>query len=268
MRATASDKFVKGNDRTGTARGGGPAVILVQPQLGENIGTAARAMLNCGLTELRLVKPRDGWPNDRAIAAASGADAVVEAARVFGSTAEAVTDLHRVYAASARPRDMIQRVLTPRSAAMEMRARDAAGERIGVLFGREKAGLNNDDMALADCVIEARLNPAYRSLNLAQAVLLVAYEWYEAGQTGTTGTRVTQGAGGPASKADLMGLFGHLERELDRCGFLRVAEKRPSMVRNIRNIFQRAGLMKQEVRTLRGIITCLSTRQHRGNEDR
>ncbi|MDJ0950330.1 MAG: RNA methyltransferase [Alphaproteobacteria bacterium] len=253
---------MSGTDKTQEPVTGGPAIVLVQPQLGQNIGTAARAMWNCGLTDLRLVRPREGWPNDWAVKAASGADIVIEAARVFDSTADAIADLTQVYAATARRRDMIQEILTPRAAAAQMRAQSAAGARIGVLFGPERAGLTNDDMALADRIIEAPLNPAYKSLNLAQAVLLVAYEWYQAGAA-TPDRQVVQGVTGPASKADLMGLFEHLEGELDACGFLRVREKRPSMVRNIRNIFQRAGLMEQEVKTLRGIITCLTTRRHR-----
>lgn len=246
-----------GTDKTQDAVAGGPAIILVRPQLGQNIGAAARAMWNCGLVDLRLVGPREGWPNEWAVKAASGADAVIEAARTFETVADAIADLVHVYAASARPRDMIQTVMTPRAAAREMRERAPTGAGIGVLFGPERAGLTNDDMALADRVIEAPLNPAYRSLNLAQAVLLVAYEWFQEGAD-APGLRVAQGATGPASKADLMGLFQHLEGELDACGFLRVAEKRPSMVRNIRNIFQRAGLMEQEVKTLRGIISCLT----------
>ncbi len=252
---------VAGTDKTKQPVAGGPAVILVNPQLGQNIGTAARAMWNCGLTDLRLVAPREGWPNDWAVKAASGADRVIDDARVFATTAEAIADLNHVYAASARPRDMIQEVLTPRAAAREMRRQVEEGGRLGVLFGPERSGLTNDDMVLAGRMIAAPLNPAYSSLNLAQAVLLMAYEWYQEGSE-TPERQVVEGATGPASKADMMGLFEHLETELDACGFLRVPEKRPSMVRNIRTVFQRAGLMEQEVRMLRGIITCLT--QHKG----
>src|SRR2546429_5159990 len=159
---------------------GGPAIILVQPQLGENIGTAARAMLNCGLDDLRLVRPRDGWPSDRAVAAASGADRVLDKARLFPSVDAAIGDLAHVYAATARDRYMVKRELTPRRAAEEMRGFLAAGEACGVLFGPERTGLVNDQVALADTVVTVPLNPAFSSLNLAQAVLIVGHEWFTA----------------------------------------------------------------------------------------
>ena len=158
----------------------GPAIILVDPQLGENIGMVARAMLNCGLSELRLVRPRDGWPNPAAQSAASGADRVLDAARHFPTTLEAVADLHLVYAATARPRDMVKPVVVPQRAAAEIRAAADRGCAAGVLFGPERAGLVNDDVALADAVLEVPLSPAFASLNLAQAVLLLGYEWYQA----------------------------------------------------------------------------------------
>jgi tRNA/rRNA methyltransferase len=231
----------------------GPAVILVEPQLGENIGTAARAMLNCGLQELRLVRPRDGWPNAKAVTAASGADAVIENARLFDSAAAAVADLNRVYAATARHRGMIKPVVTPRQAAAEMRAAAARGDKVGVLFGPERTGLVNDDIPLADTVLQVPLNPGFSSLNLAQAVLIVAYEWYEAGAEAPPRELITNETR-PATKAELLNFFAHLEQELDDCGFLRHADKRPSMVRNIRNMFQRAELTEQEIRTLHGMI--------------
>jgi tRNA/rRNA methyltransferase len=230
-----------------------PVIILVEPQLGENIGTAARAMMNCGLGELRLVRPRDGWPNPKAVAAASGADDVVENARLFDSTAAAIADLHRVYGTTARHRGMIKPVVTPRQGAIEMRAADARGERVGVLFGPERTGLVNDDIPLADTVLQVPLNPAYSSLNLAQAVLIVGYEWFQAGVDVPARELVTNETR-PATKAELLNFFAHLEKELDDCGFLRHADKRPVMVRNIRNMFQRADLTEQELRTLHGII--------------
>src|SRR5437764_14492279 len=159
---------------------GGPAVILVEPQLGENIGTAARAMANCGLDDLRLVRPRDGWPSDKAIAAASGADAVLEKARLYPSIAAAIADLNHVYASTARDRYMVKRELTPRRAAEEMHEFMARDEPCGILFGPERTGLINDDIPLADTVITVPLNPAFSSLNLAQAVLIVGYEWFTA----------------------------------------------------------------------------------------
>jgi len=231
----------------------GPVVILVEPQLGENIGTAARAMLNCGLEALRLVRPRDGWPNAKAVTAASGADAVIENARLFESTVAAVADLTRVYATTARHRGMIKPVVTPRQAAAEMRAAAARGERVGILFGPERTGLVNDDIPLADAVLQVPLNPGFSSLNLAQAVLIVAYEWFAAGTSAPARELVTNETR-PATKAELLNFFAHLEQELDDCGFLRHTDKRPSMVRNIRNLFQRAELTEQEIRTLHGII--------------
>jgi tRNA/rRNA methyltransferase len=241
---------------------GGPTVVLVDPQLGQNVGTAARAMLNCGLTELRLVRPRDGWPNQEAERAASGADTVLRRARVFETPADAVADLVHLYAASARPRDMVKPVVTPRRAATEMRGFMAAGEPCGVLFGPERSGLVNDDMALADSVIQVPLNPAFASLNLAQAVLIVGYEWYQAGDA-TPERVLTRGGGRPATQDELANFLGRLERELDACGFLHVPEMRPTMVRSIRNIFQRTGLMEHEVKTLHGILTGLTTGRDR-----
>ena len=243
-------------DATSGDPGPTPAIVLVDPQLGENIGMVARAMLNCGLDDLRLVRPRDGWPNDKAVAAAAGADAVLDQARLFATTADAITDLNKVYAATARQRGMVTKVVTPRRAALEMRSLVAEGGRPGVLLGPEAMGLNNDDVALADAILMAPLNPAFMSLNLAMATLMIAYEWFQAGDE-TAESTLNLNGGLPAGKKELQGLFEHLERELDACGFLFVAEKRPVMVRNIRNMLQRAELTEQEVRTLRGVIAGL-----------
>ena len=256
-----------GTDRSRTGIGGGaatmpPVVILVRPQMGENIGAAARAMLNCGLTELRLVQPRDGWPNEKARASASGADAVVDAAVVFDDLGAAVSDLQRVYATTARGRDAQQRVMTAREAAPEMHSAMGQGQRCGVIFGPERTGLTNEDLAFADTVITVPLNPAYASLNLAQAVLLVAYEWSQLVFQPAAPEIVDDGRR-PATKADMLKLFEHLERELDDSGFLRVVEKRPSMVRNIRTTLQRAQLTRQEVATLHGMIRELSNKRKR-----
>ncbi len=243
----------------------GPAIVLVEPQMGENIGMAARAMLNAGLGDLRIVRPRDGWPNPKAHNAASGADAVIESALVFNTTEAATADLVHLYAATARPRDMIKPVLTPRIGAGEMRKAVAAGEKVGVLFGGERAGLDNDDVALADTVLQAPLNPAFSSLNLGHAVLIVTYEWYQAFDA-TPPAQLPEGRTQPATKSELMTFFERLESALDACGFFHVVEKRSIMVRNIRNIFQRANLMEQEVRTLHGIVSCLTRAQQ--NEPR
>jgi len=255
-----------GTDRSraaASAAGPGPAVILVAPQLGENIGAAARAMLNFGLTDLRLVAPRDGWPSAAARASASGADSVIDAARVFPDTQSAVADCNRLFATTARPRYMVKPVMTPREAAPAMRAAVAAGRRVGVMFGGERAGLDNDDVARADTVVTAPLNPGFASLNLAQAVLLVAAEWWQA-------VPPPDDAGGDADrppeapKALLFNLFEHLERELDAAAFFRVPEKRGSMVRTIRNLIARAAPTEAEVGLLHGIVTALSGRRKDG----
>ena len=156
---------------------GAPAVVLVRTQLGENIGAAARAMLNCGLSDLRLVQPRDGWPNVKALGAASGADAVMSGTRVFASVEEAVADLNLVHATTARPRELLKPELAPRAAVEALRDAGRRGARLGLLFGPEKAGLKNEELVLADAIVRIPLNPAFASLNLAQAVLIMAYEW-------------------------------------------------------------------------------------------
>jgi tRNA/rRNA methyltransferase len=243
-----------GTDSSRKAVTGGPAVVLVNPQLGENIGTSARAMFNCGLTDLRLVEPRDGWPSEKAQRAASGADPVLEAARVYPSIGEAVAELRHVYATTARDRGMVKRILTPREAALEMRQRIAEGEPCGVLFGPERMGLLTDDVSLADTIIAVPLNPRFSSLNLAQAVLIVGYEWYQSGDS-TPPAELPMGKTAPATKKELYAFFEHLEEALDASGFLRNVEARPSMVRNLRNMFERAELTEQEIRTLHGVLT-------------
>jgi tRNA/rRNA methyltransferase len=244
-----------------------PAVILVEPQLGENIGMAARAMLNCGLTDLRLVNPRDGWPSEDALAASSGAVQVIEDARVFDTTPDAVADLNLVFATTARRRDMTTRVVTPRQAAAEIHAflggqEKDGGNRAGILFGREAKGLKNDDVTQADAIVMVPVNPAFSSLNLAQAVFAIGHEWYLAaiGEQAEPGLAMPKDTR-PADKAELNGMIQHLAGELDGAGFFHVAEKRPGMVRNLRNMFQRAALTEQEVRTLRGVITSLSRKR-------
>jgi tRNA/rRNA methyltransferase len=246
-----------------------PAVILVNPQLGENIGFAARAMANFGLTDLRLVAPRDGWPNDKAHAAAAGAAFVVEQATVYDSVEQAIGELNFVLATTARPREMVKAVLSPESAGRELRRRRDRGERSGVLFGPERSGLDNDTIALADAILTAPVSPGFASLSLPQAVLLFGYEWLKADSASPPLGRATAFDGPaaegiafpdtrPATRAELLGLFEHLEGELDRTGFLHPPEKRPSMVRAIRNMFHRMGASEQDVRTWRGIVAALS----------
>src|ERR1700744_4934457 len=242
-----------------------PSIILVRPQLSENIGTAARAMMNCALTDMRLVGPRENWLSERAIAAASGAEKILENARMFERTEGAIADLQKVYATTGRNRFMVKPVVTPRQAALEIRTHHTTGIKTAVMFGPERTGLENDDVALADIVITVLLNPEHFSLNLAQCVLLIGYEWYQAGDP-VEPVAMTKGAAPPATKEDLIGFFRHLEAELDACGFYRVTEKRPGMVRNIRNMFERAELTLQEVRTLHGIVHELVTYRRKKGE--
>ena len=249
-----------------------PAVILVNPQLGENIGTAARAMANFALSELHIVEPRDGWPNDRALSASAGADTIIERARVHETCMTAIEPFQRVYATTARPRGMTKQVMTPEEAAADMHIRAARGERIAILFGRERWGLNNEEVSLADVIITAPVDPQFASINIAQAVLLVGYEWYKpiaaslglgTGQLAAirrSGLRV-RGEDGLANKKDLHGFFSHLESELEAAGFFKSPAMRPNMIRNLRNMFQRIELSLQEIRTLRGVIASL-TRTH------
>ncbi|HEY3909380.1 MAG TPA: RNA methyltransferase [Stellaceae bacterium] len=253
-----------GTDHRRRLAGTGPAIILVEAQLGENIGTAARAMMNCALDDLRLVRPRDGWPSERAVAAASGADVVLDRARLYPDIQAAIAGLVHVYAATARDRGMVRREVTPRQAAAEMRAHLAAGEPCGVLFGPERTGLLNDDLTLADTILTVPLNPGFSSLNLAQAVLIVGYEWFTTAVPAPPETFHT-GLSRPASKAELLNFFAHLEEELEKNGFLRNRESRPSMVRNLRSLFQRAQCTEQELRTLHGVVTAFAGPRTRGS---
>jgi tRNA/rRNA methyltransferase len=245
-----------------------PVVILVTPQMADNIGMSARAMANFGLDEMRLVNPRDGWPSEKARHAASGANGVIDAANAYADTKSALADLHWVIATTARQRHMNKPVLTPEQAAAELLERIEAGQRVGILFGPERQGLENDDIALADAVVMAPVDPRFASLNLAQAVLLLSYEWMKIAKRGTLGRvttyekpatpgLVTRGSP-PATKSELIGFFEHLEAELDLSGFLKPPDKRPAMVRNIRTMFERMGATEQEVRTLRGIVAALT----------
>ena len=235
---------------------GGPVVILVDPQMGENIGAAARAMLNCGVAELRLVNPRDGWPNERAHSMSSGALDRMPPVQVFATTAEAIADLHYVYATTARPRDMVKTVFTPRSAADDMRVRYDRGERIGLMYGAERMGLVNEDVALASAMITIPLNPGFSSLNLGQAVLLTCYEWLMTGDQ-TPGQQLVIGDTPPATQGDMDGLYQRLETELEERRFFRAVDMKPTVVRNLRAMLVRAQMTQQEVNTFHGIISAL-----------
>jgi tRNA/rRNA methyltransferase len=234
-----------------------PVIILVRPQLAENIGAVARAMGNGGLFHLRLVAPRDGWPQERAWRTASGAQRILEAATVHETVADAVADLHRVFATCPRPRYITKPMLTARGAAAELREIGARGLGMGILFGPERAGLDNDDIAEADSLIRYSLNPDFMSLNLSQAVMVMAYEWWMAAdETPPRGLQTHKT--GIATKGALDNFMNHLIAECDASGFLRNEAKRPGMVRNLRHLFQRGEVTEQELQTLHGIITELA----------
>jgi len=233
-----------------------PVIILVRPQLGQNIGKAARAMYNFGLTEMRLVAPRDGWPNPDAGPSASGADVVLDNAQVFETLDEAVGDLHHVFATTVRPRDMEKPVVTPEQAAKSIHDNAAKNERSGFMFGPERSGLANDDILLADTVLTVPVNPEFGSLNLAQAVVLAAYEWSKLSDTvGISGIKEKDPA---ATKAALIGFFEQLEDALDKKRHFHPIQRRSAMVTSLRNMFQSAGFSSQQIQTLRGVIKSLS----------
>jgi len=244
-------------------RGGGkanqmnrPVIILVRPQLGQNIGKAARAMLNFGLTELRLVAPRDGWPNPDAGPSASGADSVLDGAKVFETLEQAVGDLNHVYATTVRSRDMSKPAVPPEHAAVAAKAAALRGETTGFLFGPERSGLANEDLLLADTILTVPVNPEFGSLNLAQAVVLVAYEWSKA-----EGMAVPEGFDDgmtSASKEELFGLFGQIEKDLDAVRYFHPEERRGAMVKTLRNLLQSAHFSSQQIQTLRGMLKALA----------
>ncbi len=268
-----------GTDKTkNQVLGPAPIAVLVNPQLGENIGTAARAMANFGLHEMRLMDPRDGWPNEKALTSSSGANWIIENAAVHQTLDDCLKDVNYVYATTARPRGMIKEVITPEQAGADMRARVARGEKVAILFGRERTGLNNDEISKADVIVTAPVNPAFASINIAQAVLLMSYEWYK-DQAESLGQKTPElpaleGPGlqtpdtRPATKEELFGFFDHLEHELDVAGFFKTEDKKPGMMRNIRNVFGRAELTEQEVRSLRGIVSSLTRAHEKRREQR
>jgi tRNA/rRNA methyltransferase len=251
-----------------------PAVILIEPQLPDNIGMVARACANFGLDDLRLVDPRDGWPNEKARIAASGANYVIDDAAAYDTFDAALGDLNWVCATTARQRDLRKPVLTPEEAVAEMRRRIGSGQRCGVIFGRERNGLETHEVARADAVVMIPVNSRFASLNLAQAVLILGYEWMRTSGQATLG-RVTTfeqplqpglylGDQMPATREEMTGFFEHLERELERQGFFSSPDKRPSVVNNLRTMFLRAEPTGQEVKTLRGIVATLVKRKGEG----
>ena len=250
---------MSGTNRTKKLITGGPVIILVEPQLGENIGMVARAMANFGLSELRLVNPRDGWPSEKARAAASKADHVIDGAKVYETLEESIGDLHRLLATTARQRDMLKPVLAPDDAVGLVKTRIDAGEKVGILFGRERWGLENDEVALADEIITFPVNPAFASLNIAQAVLLMSYEWMRL-STGDQKTAFPSPDTRPASRKSLVSFMEHLESALDEAKYFYPPEKRERMSVNLRNIFVHAGLQEQEVQSLHGVVAALERR--------
>ena len=244
--------------------GNSPVVILVRPQLADNIGAVARAMANGGLFHLRLVAPRDGWPQEHAWRTASGADRILDQLTVHPTVADAVSDLHHVFATCPRPRHIIKPVLTARGAAAELREICSRPLRAGLLFGPERAGLDNDDMACADALVRYPLNPGFASLNLSQAVMVMTYEWWVAAD-GTPARTLMTNETKVATKDRLENFLTHLIDQLDASGFLRNPPKRPGMIRTIRHLFQRGEVTEQELRTLHGIVTELAIgRRQRG----
>jgi tRNA/rRNA methyltransferase len=255
-----------------------PSIILMEPQLADNIGMVARASANFGLDDLRLVNPRDGWPNEKARIAASGANYIIDDARAFSSLEDSISDLNWLAATTARQRDLRKPVMTPEQAIVEIRTRIGRGERCGILFGRERNGLETSEVANADALIMIPVNSRFASLNLAQAVLLLGYEWMR-GDPGRSLGRVTTyekplnaglnfGHDRTATKAELTGLFEHLEGELDRLGFFNPKHRKSTVVQNVRTLLSRIGATEQEVRTLRGIVATLAQGKGAGRKPR
>ena len=239
-----------------------PVFVLVEPQMGENIGASARAMWNFALERMRIVDPRDGWPNDAAVAMSSGATHILDNAALHETTREAVADCQHVYATTARPRELTKRVLTPEAAAVEMRQRAARGERSAVLFGRERSGLSREDVVLANSIITVPVNPKFHSLNLAQCVLLMGYEWLRAADT-TPPEVYDPGKAGMASHGQVSQFVDFLEGELAGASFFWPEDKAPSMRLALRNLYQRAPLTDADLRILWGSTRALADRRKR-----
>ncbi|MGP9811628.1 TrmJ/YjtD family RNA methyltransferase [Rhodopseudomonas sp. NSM] len=235
----------------------GPVVILVEPQLGENIGMCARAMGNFGLKRLRLVKPRDGWPNVHARRSASGADHILDAVELFDTVQDAVADCTLLFATTARAHDQAKPVRGPEAAAQEMITAAASGGTAGILFGRERYGLQNEEVALANRIVTFPVNPAFASLNLAQAVLLMGYEWFKHATGGALPYAMPERSE-PASQHQMTAFFDNLVAELDRVEFLRPPEKRDTMLVNLRNIFTRMDPTRQDIHTLHGAVMAIA----------
>jgi tRNA/rRNA methyltransferase len=247
-----------GTDKTKDwSAGRGPIVVLVEPQLGENIGAAARAMANFGLSQLRLINPRQGWPNDKARMMATGAARVLDAAVLYPTLAAAIADCSFVLATTARAHDQAKPVVGPAEAASLMAPKIGAGENVAILFGRERNGLENDEVALADAIVTLPVNPGFASLNLAQAVIIVAYEWFKLARAGTLPFAMPKKSA-PAPKQQLVAFFETVERELEKVEFFRPPDKRETMQINLRNIFNRMQPTQQDIQTLHGVIMAIA----------
>lgn len=244
-----------GTDSTRPWSGGGPLIILVEPQLGENIGSAARAMGNFGLDRLRIVNPREGWPSEKARIFCAGADRILEAATLYPDLRTALGDVNYAIAATARERGMAKPVLGADVAAAEARGRLAAGAEVAMVFGRERTGLYTEEVSLCDAILTLPVNPAFASLNLGMCVAVAGYEWMKAQALPLPFAPPDRSP--LASKADLFAFFDHIERALSEAGFFRSPEKQPSTTRNLRNIFHRLGLTRQDLATLHGAVTAL-----------
>ncbi len=239
-----------------------PIIILVRPQMVENIGATARAMMNCGLHDLRIVEPRDPWPlsatlQERMEAASAGACDIFKSTQRYATPRQAVADMNTVYAMTARTRDMVKETLSPRAAIIEIHTRLRAGERIGLMFGPERTGLINDDLVCAEKLVSIPANPEFSSFNLAQSVLIMGYEWFTR-EYSVHAQTINTGKTRPATKGEVFHLFDHLERELEEGGFFTSVEMKPAMIQNLRNAILRAELTEQEVRTWHGMITALA----------
>ncbi|MCC1491879.1 RNA methyltransferase [Cognatishimia sp. F0-27] len=243
-----------------------PAFVLVRPQMGENIGAAARAMWNFGLDHMRVAGPRDGWPNEKAVAMASGAGRLLDEARLSADVPEAIEDCHFVLATTARPRDLTKTVYTPEQAMVEARDRIAAGQRVGVLFGPERAGLENEDIAHANAIVTVDVNPAFPSLNLAQCVLLCAYEWRRATEAAPAVTHAMAGTEFAAAH-EVDHLARHYEERMAEAGFFFPEHKAASMKVNLRNMWSRLPLTRADVQMLHGMMRQMVRWKTRGNDD-
>lgn len=239
-----------------------PAFVLIRPQMGENIGAAARGMWNFGLDRMRIIAPRDGWPNQKAVAMASGAGRLLDEAQIFEDTRAAIADCEYVYATTARPRGLTKLVLTPEAAMRDARARIAEGQKVAVMFGPERSGMENDDIARANAIISVPVNPAFASLNLAQCVLLTGYEWRREA-VAVEASRV-DAAGDMAAQIEIEKLGAHYQDRLEAAGFFYPEHKAENMKVNLRNMWSRMPMTRADVQMLHGMMRQMVRWKERG----